>query len=69
MTCVQLEVNVAPVLCGQSVITCHWLGEGGGGKLEHVEVVRLRYGKAVVDLPPPGPFAFATLIEAQSFLP
>ena len=40
-------------------------GEGVGVKLEHVEVVRLRYGKAVVDLPPPGPFAFATLIEAQ----
>ena len=48
------------------LITCHWLGEGGAVKLEHV---RLRYGKAVVDLPPPGPFAFATLIEAQSFLP
>ena len=35
------------------LITCHWLERV---KLEHVEVVRLRYGKAVVDLPPPGPF-------------
>ena len=26
------------------IITCHWQGEGG--ELEHVEVVRLRYGKA-----------------------